>query len=193
MKTLKDNLAEILVALFELVLGIILLSRPLGMTVLIVMAMGVALVLFGVGALIKYFKTDPLEAAKGQEMVKGLCMIAGGCFCMFNFDWFRDTLRVLAILYGVLILVTGMSKVQWTVDMVRLNKDKWFLCAIGAAVTILCGIVVILNPFDGVKALWLFIGISLIVDAVVDAVTLFLRLKPGADPDKIVDAVEEEV
>jgi len=70
----------------------------------------------------------------------------------------------------VVILVTGITKLQWTVDIIRMKRSKWFWMAISAAISILCGITVITNPFSTTAVLWMFIGISLIVDAVFDMI-----------------------
>lgn len=183
MKSLKSNLSAVVLALFELVVGIILLSKPEGLTWLIVMALGAVLVLGGLGAVIKYFRTEPEEAAKEQNLVKGLCMLCGGGFCLLNPGWFIDTFAVLATLYGVIVVVTGLSKIQWTVDMLRQKRPKWYLAAIGAVLTLACGAVVLVNPFETAKVLWMFLGITLIVEAVVDGATLIFRLKAAPEEE----------
>lgn len=183
MKTLKNNLSAVIVALFELMVGIILLVKPVGLTSLIVMALGFVLVLGGAGAVIKYFRTDPEEAAKEQNLVKGLCMLAAGGFCLFNSGWFIDTFAVLATLYGVILVITGLGKVQWTVDTLRQKKQKWYLAAIGAALTLICGVIVLCNPFKTAKVLWVFLGITLIVEAVVDTITLIFRLRVATETE----------
>ncbi len=53
----------------------------------------------------------------------------------------------------------------------RYHRSKWFWMAIGAAISILCGITVITNPFiSTTTVLWLFAGVSLVVDAVFDMI-----------------------
>ena len=49
MKMLKNNLNPILVALAQLVVGIILLSKPEGLTTLVITVVGVLLMLSGLG------------------------------------------------------------------------------------------------------------------------------------------------
>ena len=190
MKLLKDNLGPILMALAQLVVGIILLSKPEDLTTLVIMIVGILLMVAGLGSVIRYFRTEAEEAATGQELSKGLCMVAGGAFCAFRAGWFMETFAVLAMLYGVVILATGISKVQWTVDMLRLKKPKWYFAAIGAALTIVCGVLVVLNPFKTANALWIFLGIALIVEAVVDGVALVFRLK---DTPEAAEEPEEAV
>jgi len=164
----KRNLGSVAMSLAEIVIGILLLVNPVGFTSGIIAAFGVVLMITGIGTTIKYFRTEPEKAAAGQVLVKGLLELLGGAFCAFNSHWFIATFPVLTLVYGVVILVTGITKLQWTVDIIRMKRSKWLWMAISAAISIVCGITVIADPFSTTAVLWLFIGISLIVDAVFD-------------------------
>ena len=95
---------------------------------------------------------------------------------------------MLTLVYGVVILITGIAKLQWTVDIIRMKRSKWFWMAISAAISVFCGIIVITNPFSTTAVLWMFIGISLIVDAVLDMIgSIFVnrdKQKPETDAEK---------
>ena len=167
---LKRNLGSVAMSLAEIVIGILLLVNPVGFTSHIIVTFGVVLMITGIGTTIKYFRTEPEDAAVGQVLVKGLLELLGGAFCAFNSHWFIATFPVLTLVYGVVILVTGITKLQWTVDIIRMKRSKWLWMAISAAISIVCGITVITNPFSTTAVLWMFIGISLIVDAVFDMI-----------------------
>lgn len=177
MKTIKENVSGILVCLFELVVGILLLISPISFTSGIIMAAGVVLIILGLGSIIKYFRTDPVEAAQGQILVKGLVALLIGGFCAFQSEWFVATFPVLTLIYGVAILIAGLGKIQWTVDMLRLRKSKWHLPAISAVISIICSLVIIASPFRSTAVLWMFTGISLIVEAVFDVASLCFGIK----------------
>jgi len=157
-------------SLVEVMIGILLLIDPIGFTSGIVVAFGAILMLVGVFSTIRYFRTGPEDAAVSQTLVKGLLALLAGTFCAFNSHWFIMTFPVLTLVYGVAILIAGIVKIQWTVDMIRLKRSKWFWAAISAAISVLCGIAIIANPFETTAILWMFIGISLIVEAVFDMI-----------------------
>ena len=94
-------------------------------------------------------------------------------------------------MYGVVILVTGITKLQWTVDIIRMKRSKWLWMAISAAISILCGITVITNPFSTIAVLWKFIGISLIVNAVFDMIGGIFGNREKREP--VVDTQKEDV
>ena len=167
---LKRNLGSVAMSLAEIIIGILLLVNPVAFTSGIIVAFGIVLMIMGIGTTIKYFRTEPEEAAVGQVLVKGLLELLGGAFCTFNSHWFIATFPVLTLVYGVVILVAGITKLQWTVDIIRMKRSKWFWAAISAAISIVCGVVIITSPFSTTAVLWMFIGISLIVEAVFDMI-----------------------
>jgi len=154
----------------EVIIGILLLVNPIGFTSGIIIAFGIVLMIMGISTTIKYFRTEPEEAAVSQILVNGLLMLLAGAFCAFNSHWFIATFPVLTLVYGVVILITGITKVQWTIDIIRMKRSKWFWAAISAAISIVCGVVIITSPFSTTAVLWMFIGISLIVEAVFDMI-----------------------
>lgn len=167
---LKRNLSSMAMSIAEVIIGILLLVNPIGFTSGIIIAFGVVLMVMGIHKTVKYFRTEPEEAAVSQILVKGLLMLLAGAFCAFNSHWFIATFPVLTLVYGVVILITGITKVQWTIDIIRMKRSKWFWAAISAAISIVCGVVIITSPFSTTAVLWMFIGISLIVEAVFDMI-----------------------
>lgn len=170
MSPIKRSLNSLAVSIVELVIGILLLVNPVGFTSGIIVAFGIVLMLFGVVNGIKYFRTEPEAAAVSQSLVIGMLQLLAGAFCAFCSRWFIVTFPVLTLVYGVLILVTGLVKFQWTVDIIRLKRRNWLWAAVSAAISILCGVVIITSPFDTTAVLWMFTGISLIVEAVLDMI-----------------------
>lgn len=177
MKNWKDKLVNMIMALGEVLVGILLLIDPLVFTAGIITGIGMLLIALGTIWTLAYFKAEPLEAVKGQKLVKGLCAFTGGAFCIFQSNWFIVTFPLLTILYGVGILLTGITKVQWAVDMLRLKVGIWYWAAISAAVTLVAALVILMNPFATTAVLWIFIAIALIVEAVLDILSIFFSGK----------------
>ncbi len=184
---LKKSMNGLIVVLFELIVGILLLVNPKGFTIGIVMVAGVALMAVGLIQIIKYFRTDAEEAAKGQFMLKGLIALLAGVFCAIKVEWFVENLPALTIIYGILVLVTGLSKVQQIFDMIRSKNKKWYFVAINAVLSFVFAAIILCNPFKTMEVLLIFTGIVLIVEAVADIVSIILAGKK----DKPV--VEEKV
>lgn len=174
MKKIKKHLTGILLCLFELAVGVLVLIDPMGFTTGIIIAAGIGLLIFGLANVIKYYRTEAKAAAAGQFLLKGLLALTAGCFCVFQSEWFLATFPAFTILLGVAVFAAGLVKIQLSVDMLRAKNKRWFLGLIGAVVSIGCAIVILKVPFAATKTLWMFTGVSLIVEAVVDAVMLIV-------------------
>lgn len=141
MKT-SSKVSSVILSLCEAVVGILLLVNPVGFTTGIIIFLGIVLLLLGVAGVVQYFRTPAEVAALRQSLTRGCLAILAGLFCVLNSGWFIATFPLLTILYGVGTLVTGVAKVQWTVDCVRL-KLKWGWAALSAALTIVCAAVIL--------------------------------------------------
>ena len=171
MKSIKQNLNAIVLCVFELIVGIVLLVRPVGFTSGIIMIAGIVLLLTGIKEVVGYFKMDVQTAAQSKSLTKGVFAILAGGFCILKKEWFLATFPVLTIIYGIFILVTGLGKVQLAVDMFRRKSQKWFWAAINAGVSVICAVIILKSPFTSTAVLWIFTGISLIVEGVFDVIT----------------------
>ena len=175
-KAMKKN-SNLVMCLAELIIGILLLINPVGFTRGIIIALGIPLALQGIGSIVGYIREKPQTASEGNLLAKGLLLTCSGLFCMFRSSWFITVFPVLTVLYGVMTLVTAFGKLQWTADLLRLKHKYWFFALISAVLSLVLSILILSNPFSSTAALWVFIGISMIVEAVVDVVTLIFEKK----------------
>lgn len=168
-------------SLCELTVGILLLINPVGFTTGIIVFLGIVLTLAGVGGVVQYFRTPPEKAALEQSLARGLIEVIVGIFFITESKWLLAAFPFITIIYGIGILLLGISKIQLTVDMIRLKFPKWFWAAISAAITIICAVVILWNPFTGTSALWIFIAVALIVEAVIDIIVLIFSKSGGKE------------
>ncbi len=167
----QKGTASVILCLCEVVVGILLFVNPVGFTAGIIIALGAVLIVAGVVNVVNYFRQDPAEAALGSRLAAGLASILAGLFCVTHSHWFIVTFPLLTILYGVVILVSGLVKAQWAVDLARQKLRHWCWMALSAALTLIFAAIILLNPFATTAVLWIFVAISLIVEAVADLVT----------------------
>lgn len=172
MHIIKRSLSSIVMITLELLVGVLLLINPVGLTTGIIVCCGVVLMLWGAGCIVKYFRADPEEAAEDHTLVRGVLLFLGGMFCAFRSYWFAATFPVLTLLYGVVILIGGIIKLQWMLDIIRLKRRRWLPAALSALVSITCGALVIADPFGTTAVLWMFTGVSLLVEAALDLIAM---------------------
>ena len=173
----KSFWTSILVALIEAAIGILLLINPTGLARFIIRAFGVLLIIPGIFGIIRYFSEKPEISAIDGGLFIGVLECLFGGFCAFNPQWFIDTFPVLTVLYGVGVLVMGVYKLQWCVDMIRFKAKYWYLVGISALLSAAFGIAILVDPFTATEALWMFIAITVIIDAVADIVVAIIGRK----------------
>ena len=180
MKIIKKHIYAILLCLFELIVGVLLLINPIGFTTLILFAAGIALLVVGVSAVIKYFRTPAPQAATAQYLSKGLVSLCAGAFCAFGAEWMVEAYSALTVNYGLVIMVVGFGKVQLACDIFRRKNDKWFFALISAALSVICSVLILWNPFSTLTVIWILTGIVLSLSALLDIVTVILGEKADA-------------
>ena len=194
-ETLKRYKGSILFCMLEIAVGVLLLINPIAFTTGIVMAFGAALLAVGIMKIVRYLRMDPRQAVASRGLVKGLILMAAGGFCLIRSNWFIETFPMLTVSYGIGLLVCGLAKVQWAVDMLRLRVVKWYLAAIGAVVTIVCAVVVLCNPFATMEVMWIFTGVALIVEAALDVLAMILKdwkKSTAGQSFEVIDAEESQ-
>lgn len=183
MRAIQKNGGSILMCVLEILVGVLLLVDPTGFTSAIIIAAGAALILYGVISIVRYFRADAAEGALRQSLFKGLLLLLGGLFCVLRSRWFVDTFPLLTILYGIGLLISGVGKIQWMADMIRFGRKRWYLPAISAVLSLIFAAIILCSP----TALWSFLGIVLIVEAVFDIVAIALGGKHKGSDDDIID------
>ena len=168
MSVIKRSLSAIAISIAELLIGILLLINPVGLSTAVIVIFGIVLMVLGLNYTVRYFFAEPEKAADGQLLAKGLIALLVGFYCAFRSHWFMVVFPVLTVLYGMVILCGGLIKLQWMMDILRMKRSRWIWAGIGAGVSIFCGGVILANPFRPAEALWMFIGISLMVEAFFD-------------------------
>lgn len=172
MRYLRRNGKTILSGILELLVGILLFINPEGLTNVIFKGIGIVLLFCGAFCAVQYFRTEPMRAVLEQNLFKGLLMLLVGCCLTFYTGVLGTVFAELARVYGLVILIAGIMKIQQTVDLLRLKVRFWFLSVLGALAALVFAGLLLFYPFETTGALWQLAAISLIVEAVLDIVLL---------------------
>lgn len=177
MKKIKENFGNIIMFLLEILVGILLLIKPIGFTKGIIILVGIILTVLGIINIIRYFTTDIIYAIKEQSLYNGFIFISLGLFCILCTNWFIATFPVLTILYGIAIFIIGLKKLSWTVNLIRLKRKHWLIVGISAVSSLIFSIIIMKNPFSTITILWQFTGIVLIIESILDIIGIVFENK----------------
>ena len=56
-----------------------------------------------------------------------------------------------------------------------MKDKKWYWAGISALVSIVCGGIILASPFATTAVLWVFTGVSLIVEAILDVLAMVME------------------
>ena len=187
MKFIRENAQSIILILFLLVIGIMLLVNPVAFAALIIKIAGLGLIIVGAVNLVKYFQAEPDVAAKGMNFFVGAVMISVGVFAFFATGWFVSVFPILAVLYGLMQIALGYLEAQHAIDALRMKEGYWWMRAISAVISLLFGFIITCNPGITFISIWVFTGITLIIDACVALTTLILQYRKGSGQAQAAD------
>lgn len=160
MEMLKKLLNSfILFFIAEVAIGVLLLVDQNIFTNTISYILGGVLLAFGLLNLIAYFRA---EQAFGY-LLKSVVMCAAGIFIITRPDFIFN---VLAIIFGLYLLTDGISSLRNSVAMKNYGASKWVGSLIMAILTIILGLVLIVNPLASTKIAVTALGIALVISGI---------------------------
>lgn len=188
LKTIKLEIIIVAVALF--VLGLFLVIFPAASQEIICKAIGVALCVWGVLRLINYFRIAGNEVLGSYGLVQGVTLLAFGMFFVIK-------PQVIGVFLGtalaIIIIVDGILKLQYAVDFYHLQSDKWWIELIGAVIMVVIGVIALLNPFSTTTALTVFIGIALMVEGLLDFISLMRIVSVTKKAGKAISNIKDQM
>lgn len=162
----RSTIAESLVLLL---VGILFLLFPESSGTVICYAVGALLCLCGLVRIVVYLRADRLIAFGSFGLVEGAALLAAGIFVLVRPEVLAG---VLTTVFGVLLIIDGVLKMQHAISLSRIRARGWWVVLLLAAATAALGVIVLLNPFATALTLMIFAGVSLIVGSVSDLLTL---------------------
>lgn len=169
------RMGGILLCVLEIVVGVMLLIDPAGFSSSILIAAGAVMIAAGVFFGVKYLRSEPEEGAKTQLLFKGLLLAMAGVVFVTQHGWFIKAFEIITVLYAGWMLVMAALKLQQMADMLRTKSGRWYIPGIAAALSVILAVIILVNPFGAVNAVWIFVGVSLIVEAVMELAGVFLK------------------
>lgn len=189
MKFFKENLHTIIMILFQVIIGVLLLINPDTFTRAVLTAFGVVMLIIGVTHVIKYFKRKDESLFPALRLTAGIISLIIGVIFTFFTSLIMGVFSLIAVIYGIILLVSGVFKMQ---DFFQAKKYKPYVPVViflSAAVSVILGLIIIINPFETTLLVFRFAGISMLVGAVTDIITLILIGK-SARKNKVIEITE---
>ena len=181
-KKLKWNL--ILMSLLYLGLGFFLLLVPGTALNVVCYALGAVVLICAVVQLVRYFAVERGVFQSQLTLISGLVCLALGAFLIIRSD---IVVRILPIVFGLFVIFDSLGRIQNALELRRCNYESWKGFLALALLSVVLGVVMIMNPFGTMETLVMAIGVILIVEGTLNllsalytviAVKRFMKLHP---------------
>ena len=173
MKLWRVTLPLALLILFELAVGILLFVEPEGFTTGIIVGFGILMLAVAAFNLVRFLH-ERRTTGQGSALALfiGVLTLLVGCLCAFGSGLVKGIFAVAAMIYGVILLVAGVFKFVTYIDRRQNGWHPPVLSLVGALLSVLLGLLILINPFEAANAVWMVAGVALIVEAVFDLMSL---------------------
>lgn len=146
-----------------IIAGVLFIVFPSVSAVAICCAVGILLTLFGIVKIASYFSNDLFRLAFQFDLALGIFSVAAGVLIILHPG---NIAAVMPVIIGVFVLIDGAMKIQTSHDAKLFGLVYWWGILIFGILSCVCGLLLILNPFEGASALMILLGISLIADGI---------------------------
>lgn len=136
-------------------LGALLLFWP-GLTMgLICQAVGAAISIAGILAVISYFRQSQEAPFRTGSLIAGAVLALTGMYIFL-----RPALLIefIPVVLGIIILIDGIINLFETMSLMKQGYSRWWISLIFAVITIIGGFILIMRPFSAAATLMRVIG-----------------------------------
>lgn len=172
MKTLKNIRPDYLIrAIVLIVVGLVLAIWTAASLDVMARALAVLLFIIGTVLIATYLFRKEKNFAISGGFVAGIIIAAIGAWIFVNPGTFTDFIPKL---FGIFIMVSGLSNLAQTVSLIKYKSNKWWISLIIALITCGLGAFLFFKPTDAKEIAVTVIGVFLIIDGVTNLITSVL-------------------
>lgn len=165
----------LLTGLLYIILGVVALVIPETMEKALGYLIGAVLIVGGAVSMISYLLRDAHQNYYHNDFLHGLIGIAAGIVVLNKMDFI---ISLIPVLLGVLVLISGCSKLQDVIDLKRMEYGNWVVMLVFAAINVILGVLLICNPFQSALLLFRLLGAGLIFSGAADCfITVYFARK----------------
>lgn len=150
-----------LLSIAYIIIGMMLLIMPQTSLLWICYAFGAVVLVTGIVCLIQYARIRGTGFTAPFMLVGGVITAGLGIFTLAKP---QVVASFLPIVFGIFILVDGLSRVGTAIDLAKRKGQKWWMLLLLSVVSVALGVLLVLHPFDAAVSVVMVCGILLIVE-----------------------------
>ena len=188
----KYSARSILVSLFLLFLGIVIMIKADSILFWVIKIIGAVLLIDSVIRFIGFLRLEDEERSINFDIVRSLVEAVLGLVAIINSS---SVVTLLYIFAGILVIIEGILHLQFVLSQRRI-LDHWIPNFIISIFSVVVGVFIIANPLMTGKYVNMFIGIEIIVTALISLcgyIYFLVFLRSYSKADKVYELDESLV
>ena len=169
----KSNL-DIIAALVLLFFGVLLLFKSELTIVTITYVIGGMLIGVGFLAIIRFTRHFRENYGTELDIIYGIVTIIMGLLVIKNPHVIGS---IIPIIIGISIIIKSSIKLQHSLELRGIGTKDWIVSLVISIISLVCGVILLFNPFKGAIILTQIIGALIIVYSVLDIVSTIILSK----------------
>lgn len=170
MKIIKEKISDNLMSFVYIIVGLIMLINPKFVCDAVNYIIGGLIILVGIFFVIKLLQSKDLKEFSKIELLISLLLIGLGIFLMFNSNLLTS---ILPIASGLLIFLDSVSQIRKSFELKKKSVKLWYVNLIIGLIFFGFSLYIIFNATSVTYFVIRFIGIILIIDAILEFYTSF--------------------
>ena len=150
-----------LLSIAYIVIGMMLLIMPQTSLLWICYAFGAVVLITGIVCLIQYARIRGTGFTAPFMLVGGVITAGLGIFTLAKP---QVVASFLPIVFGIFIVVDGLSRIGSAIDLAKRKGQKWWVLLLLSIVSVALGILLVLHPFGAAVSIVMVCGILLIAE-----------------------------
>ena len=147
-----------LLSIAYIVIGMMLLIMPQTSLLWICYAFGAVVLITGIVCLIQYARLRGTGFTAPFMLVGGVITAGLGIFTLAKP---QVVASFLPIVFGIFIVVDGLSRIGSAIDLAKRKGQKWWVLLLLSIVSVALGILLVLHPFGAAVSVVMVCGILL--------------------------------
>lgn len=176
MHSLKDmKWQSLMTAALYIIMGIVLLIFPETTAKTLCYVVGISGIVIGAFTVLSYLFREVTQNYYRNDFVIGMVAILLGAAVLYKAEL---VIALIPLILGILVVFSGITKLQNSIDIRRMGYGNGLVFLVLAILNILLGAILIIDPFNAVKVLFMVIGVGLLFSGISDTIaTLYMASK----------------
>lgn len=152
-----------------IVIGLLLFFKPGDTLKTISYVIGGLILVFGIFGVARFTKSE--KKGLNFDLIYAILSFIAGLIIIFNPEALAS---IIPIVLGIWIVINSAIKIQYSFYIKSATSNKWKATLIMSLITLVCGIVLLFNPFKAASYVAQAVGLFIMVYAIIDLVESFM-------------------